>query len=225
RAPTRAAPTARGPRTRSRARRPRDRRSGRSCRLLLSRMCRLPADQDPQLLVARPVAERPEVLAVAARREPAADQAFHGLVQLLRRYAPEDRPGDRRLRSESAAQEHVVGLAPATLLVAYRRALEAEVAGPVLGAGVRAAVEVEPEAGDVIAEPILEVPEERVGARLRLGDGEVAVRLAGAGDRDGADPVGIQWEADLGEPADRVVDPRLRNVGDDEVLLPGHPDV
>ena len=50
---------------------------------------------------------------------------------------------------EAAAQEDVVGLPPLPVLVAHGRALEAEVADPVMGAGVRAAVEVELQPGDL----------------------------------------------------------------------------
>ena len=67
--------------------------------------------------------------------------------------------------------------------VAHRRALEAEIADPVLAAGVGAAVEVQPEPGDVVAEPALQVLDQDAEPALRLGDGEVAVRLPGASDR------------------------------------------
>ena len=73
-----------------------------------------------------------------------------------------------------------------------------------LGAGVRAAVEVEPQRRDVVAEPRLERVDERGEPRLRLGDGVVAVRLAGAGDRAAADRVRVEREAELGEPRDRA---------------------
>ena len=93
-------------------------------------------------------------------------------------------PRDRRVRAEAAAQEDVVGLPPLAALVAHRRALEAEVADPVLGAGVRAAVEVEPQARRSSSpKRASRCLDERVEPRLRLGDREVAVRLAGAGDR------------------------------------------
>ena len=52
----------------------------------------------------------------------------------------------RRARARRGGD--VVGLAAHALLVAHGRALEADVADPVLGAGVRAAVEVEPQLGD-----------------------------------------------------------------------------
>ena len=114
--------------------------------------------------------------------------------------------------AEAAAQEDVVGLPALPLVVAHGRALEAEVADPVLGAGVRAAVEVELQARDVVAEALLEVPDQRVGARLRLGHGVVAVRLAGAGDRRAADGVDVEREADLRELATvtRRAPPRAR---------------
>ena len=76
-----------------------------------------------------------------------------------------------------------------------------------------------------VAEAVLEPPDERVEPRLRLRDGEVAVRLARARDRHGADGVDVEREADLGEPGERLVDPRVGHVRDDEVLLAGDADV
>ena len=81
--------------------------------------------------------------------EPADDQAG-------RRVSSSSSVGTRRKTGRpiaasgpsAAAQEDVVGLAALALLVAHGRALEAEVADPVLAAGVRAAVEVEPQPGE-----------------------------------------------------------------------------
>ena len=85
---------------------------------------------------------------------------------------------DAAARAEGAAQVDLVRLLSLALLVADGRALEADVADPVLRAGVRAAVEVQPERGDVVAEALLELLDQRAEPRLRLGDREVAVRLA-----------------------------------------------
>src|SRR5581483_12207569 len=113
---------------------------------LLAAARELAAGEQTELGVARPVAERAEPLAVAAPLHPPADQAAHRLVELLGRNAAEDGPGDRRVGAEPAAQEDVVGLAPPALLVAHGRPLEADVADPVVGARVRAAVQVQPQA-------------------------------------------------------------------------------
>src|SRR6185437_3045632 len=156
-APTRAGPAALAPRTRSRARRPRGRPSGRSSRRFLLSCARgLAADQNAELLVGRAVAELAEALAFAPPGQPALDEALDRVVELLRRDPPEHRPGDPRVRAEPAAQEDVERLAALAGLVAQRGALEAEISDPVLGAGVRAAVQVEPETGDVVAEALLE---------------------------------------------------------------------
>src|SRR5262249_58902339 len=98
---------------------------------------------------------------------------------------PERRPRDGCAGAESAAQEDVVRLPALAVLVPDGRALEAEVADPVLRAGVRAAVEVEPQARDLVAEPRFERLDQRVGSRLRLRHRVVAMRLAGAGERGG----------------------------------------
>ena len=84
------------------------------------------------------------------------DEGDDDLVEVLRGHAAEDHTADRGARTESASEIDVVGLLSLALLVARRRSLEAEVADPVLGARMRAAVEVQPERRDVVAEPVLE---------------------------------------------------------------------
>ena len=103
------------------------------------------------------VAERSEALAAAPPVEPANDQPCDHLVQFFRGNAAEDGPPDGGVRPERAAEEHVVGLVAPTLRVADGRPLEAEVADPVLAAGVRAAVEVQAQAGGVVPEPRLQM--------------------------------------------------------------------
>ena len=124
------------------------------------------AGQLAQLVVARRRENAGEALARSARFvEPAGDQALDRCVELVGRHAPEERLADRGLGPEAAAHEDVVGLPAHAALVARGRALEAEVADPVLGAGVRAAVEVEPQVGDLVAEARLEpVDQPRRGA-------------------------------------------------------------
>jgi hypothetical protein len=61
--------------------------------------------------------------------------------------------------------------------------------------------------------------------RLRLADGEVAVRLTGAADRIRPDLVHVEREADLLQPRHNGVDGLDRNTRDDEVLLARDPDV
>ena len=80
--------------------------------------------------------------------------------------------------AEAAAHEDVVRLHALAVGVARRRALEAEVGDPVLRAGVRAAVELQAERADGVAEARLEVLDQPAEALLGLGHREVAVRLA-----------------------------------------------
>src|SRR5581483_9008788 len=209
RAPTRARGTAPAPRTRPRARRPRARRTApRSRRYLLllsSRRGRAPG-QLRQLRVARALRERGERLPRLAPLQPSGDQPLHRRVELRRGHAPEQRPTDRRLGTERAAQVDLVRLLAPPLLVPQRRPLEAEVADPVLGARVRAAVEVEPQLGDLLAEAALQVLDQRAQPRLRLRHREVAVRLARARDRRAAHAVRIQLEARQRERVERPLD-------------------
>ena len=121
-------------------------------------------------------------------------------ASVLGRDPAEDRPRDRGVGAEAAAQEQVVGLAAHAFLVAHRRALEAEIADPVVPAGVRAAVEVQLQSGERVAEAGLEVLDEGAEPRLGLRDGEVAVRLAGARDRLGTERVACERQAELRQP-------------------------
>ena len=91
--------------------------------------------------------------------------------------------------------------------------------------GVWAAVEVQLQARERIAEPGLQVLDENVEPRLRLRDREVAVRLAGAGDRLGAERVARQRQAELLEPLGDAHDVARRHRSEKEVLLPCHPHV
>ena len=102
---------------------------------------------------------------------------------------------------ERAAQVDVVGLVALAALVAHGGALEAEVADPVLGAGVRAAVEVEPQLGDVVAEPRLEPLDRapRGGVFVSVTE-KLQCGSPGAADRAGADRVDVEREAELREP-------------------------
>ena len=111
-------------------------------------------------------------------------------------------------------------------VVAHGGALEADVADPVVRAGMRAAVEREPEGGDVVAEAPLEALDQRIEPGLRLGHAEVAVRLARAGDRATADRIGAEGQAGclLDRCASRV-DVRRCDRGDDDVLLAGDAEV
>src|SRR2546421_12613389 len=100
-----------------------------------------------QLLVGKTPLELGERLFLAATLEPAADQSLDRRLEAVARDAPEDGPCDCRIGPERAAHEDVVGGQPASVGVLSGRALEPEVSHPVLRAGVRAAVEVQPQIG------------------------------------------------------------------------------
>src|SRR4051794_8932916 len=105
RSPRRGPRRALRPRTRRRAPPPRGRPATRRSYLLL-RLCRLAAGEAAEVVVGQAVAERPERLAVCAALDPAADEADHGLVQLLSRDALEDGARDRRRTVEAPTQVH-----------------------------------------------------------------------------------------------------------------------
>src|SRR4051812_17478543 len=139
-----------------------------SCRRLLAnaRPGRLEPRELAQLVIVQPPREVGERLAVEPRLEPTGDHPFDRRVELVGRYAPEERAADRGAGAEPAADEDVVGLPPNAAVVARRRALEAEVADPVLGARVRAPVEIQPQLGDLRSEALLEPLDQRAEPRL-----------------------------------------------------------
>ena len=105
------------------------------------------------------------------------------------------------------------------------RALQADVAHPVVPARVRAAVDAEFQIVDLVAKAVFETQHDLAQLGLGLGDRVVAQRLAGAGDAGAANAVRVQREADLGYPADDLLQARFGNAGQDEVLLAGDADV
>src|SRR5438132_1787220 len=229
RTPTRARPAAPRPRTRSRARPPPARRTRPgSCGDLFIPDARTrglePGERAERVVVEAP-REDGEALACAAAREPAGDQALDRVVQLGGRDPPEERPPDRGVGAEAAADEDVVRLPPLAAVVARSRPLEAEVADPVLRAGVRAAVELEPKLRDLRPEALLEHLDQRAEPRLRLRDREVAVRLARARDRVAAQAFLLDRETDPLELEQRLLELGLRDSRQDEVLLARDADI
>ena len=161
------------------------------CDLLsLSRFARARARPARRARRRRAGAEVGERLAVARERRASRHEALDRGVELLRGTRRKSGRRDRGVRAERRrARRCRRPAAGRRRVVAHGRALEAEVADPVLGARVRAAVEVEAEVRDLVAEALLEVLDQPAEPRLRLGDREVAVRLAGASDRAAADAV------------------------------------
>src|SRR6476620_9361787 len=117
-----------------------------------SSLRRLEACQCAQLLVRCPPCECRKALAVRAALEPAGDQPLDRRVERVGGDAPEERAPDGGLGAEPAADEDVVGLPLDSAFISCRGALEAQVADPVLRAGVGAAVEMKPQARDLVAE-------------------------------------------------------------------------
>src|SRR5207237_5845911 len=156
-APTPERPAAPRPRTGQRARRPpARRRAPRSCRALPC-PCGLEAGELAELVVAEARGEVPERLVARAPVDPPTDEADDRCVELLGRHPPEERPADLRPGAEPAAHEDVVRLPPGAAVIPGGRALEAEIADPVLRAGVGAPVEVQAQAAELGAETPLEV--------------------------------------------------------------------
>ena len=83
----------------------------------------------------------------------------------------------------------------------------------------------QPQRRELRAEALLESFDQPAEPRLRLGDREVAVRLARAGDRVAAHGIDVEREADLRERGGRLGHALVRDAGDDEVLLARQADV
>src|SRR3954469_21304003 len=186
-------------------------RSLNSCRLASGRR-RARGRQCLELLVGRPDAEVPERLALGPTRDPRPDQPVHGLLEPTRRDAANQRPGDRLEPPDAPPQEHVERLLGALDRLAARRSHEPDVADPVQGAGVRAAVEVHLERPQRVAPPFLEVRQQATHPALGLGHRVVAVRLAGARDGGGAERVCVDREPEVAERRDHRIGPRGRDV-------------
>ena len=180
---------------------------------------------EAELLVARAAREDGKLSLRLAAVEPALDESCDRRVELLARDAPEQRLADLRLRPEAAAHEDVVGLHALAVVVARRRALEAEVGDPVLRAGVRAAVELQP-SGDLRRRS---APRGARSARPRRGFVSVTEKL------QCGSPVQAIERPRTGltssekpiasSSAVASVDLLVRDVGDDEVLLARDADV
>src|SRR4029077_16202786 len=148
RVPIRAPPRALPLRTRPTARRLRAHRTAPcSFRLLAyASLDGLEPGRQAELLVALPAREGGDgLVAPRAAVEPALDEPCDRRVELLARNAAEQRLADLRIRRQAAAHEDVIGLHSLAVGVARRGPLEAEVGDPVLGAGVRAAVQLQAE--------------------------------------------------------------------------------
>ena len=184
---------------------------------------------DAELLVAQPARERGERLALRrGRRASRAIEPSTAASSSSRRDAPEQRLADLRRPAPRPPRTKMSYACTALAVgVARRRALEAEVGDPVLRARVRAAVEVQPELGD-----------------LRRRSAPRGARSAGRGASSSRSTEKLQCGSPVQaiESAAHVVDRRagsrcasssattlvdalVRHVGDDEVLLARDADV
>ena len=134
---------------------------------------------------------------------------------------------DGGLAAQPAAEEQVVSPQPLAALAPFAqgRGLEADVADPVVGAGVGAAVEVQPQAPRPVAEDPFHVPDDLFHLGLGLPDGVVAEGLARARDAGTAQVVDLHGEADVGHRAGDGLQPVLRYVREDDVLAAGQPEL
>src|SRR5947208_282192 len=132
--------------------------------------------EDGQLLVGMAGEELLDALPFLASVEIGTEQALDDEMDLAARYPLEHRTADGGVPAQAAAQKDVVPLDALTRRtpLAQGRALEADVADPVVGAGVRAAVQVEPQPGDRLAERRLQMLDDPLQPSLGLGHRVVA---------------------------------------------------
>src|SRR5436305_10201775 len=136
----------------------------------------LPHPEDGELLVGMADEELLDALPFLASVEIGTEQALDDEMDLAARHPLEHRPADGGVPAQAAAQKYVVPLdaLPPGPPLAQGRPLEADVADPVVGAGVGAAVQVEPQPGDRRAEGRLQMLDDPLQPPLGLGHRVVA---------------------------------------------------
>src|SRR4051812_4061528 len=112
-----------------------------------------------------------DALPFLASVEGGTEQTLDDEMELAARPPLEHRTPDGGAPAQAAAQKHVVprDAPPRRPTLAQGRALEADVADPVVGAGVGAAVEIQPQPGDRVAEGRLQMLDDPLQPPLGLG--------------------------------------------------------
>ena len=155
------------------------------------------------------------------------EQPFGVEMDGLRGHAPEHGLSDAGLPAQAAAEEQVVSPQPLAALasLAERRGLEPDIADPVMGAGVGAAVQVQPQATRPVSEDPFHVLDDLPHLGLGLPDGVVAEGLARAGDTGSPQVVDFHGKADFGHRAGDRIQSFFGNMREDEVLAAGQPEL
>src|SRR5208282_1276636 len=148
------------------------------------------------------------------------EQPRHVIFDQRRRHAPHYRLADGSVLAETAAQDNVERLDRLARRSATGGALQADIAGPMLRARMRASVEIQLEAADLIAELIHQPLDNRRELGLGWSHGVIAMRIADASDRRRVEPVRFEREANRADLRNHVVELRRWNAGDDEILPP-----
>src|SRR5690606_27131881 len=144
------------------------------------------------------------------------EEAGDGGVHLLGTEAAEECAADALLVVHAAADDQVVAFGAVLELGAD----EADVAAVVLGAGVRAAGEVDVERAAGFG-AFAEVFDEGDGVGLGVGGGVFAAAVAGAGDDAAGEQIGLGGGAVAGDGAAHGLDEGVGDVRDDDVLPGG----
>src|ERR1017187_7509066 len=122
------------------------------------------------------------------------------------RHAAYNRFPTRRLLAQPAAKYNVESLERLARGSAAGRALQPDIAGPVLRARMRPPVEIALETADLPAELIHQPLDDCRELGLGRSDGVVAMRIGDASDRRRVEAVRIQRESDRADLPDHVVE-------------------
>src|SRR5579871_1431028 len=178
------------------------------------------AQESAQLLVGVPVHELPEILFRPLMGLVSVQQVLEGVLDLVGGDFALDRADEFRVRAEAASQADVEGLHLRAVGQAGQAALQADVADVMLAAGVGAAVDVD--AQRLVPEHFaLQVRHDLPQAMLGLGDRQVAELVARAGDGAFVELGDFPREPGVPQRPLNFRQVRLRDVGEQVVLLVG----
>src|SRR5580704_13833479 len=142
------------------------------------------------------------------------EQSRDVILDQRRRHPANYRLADCRVLAQPAAQDDVERLERFARRSPAGGALKADVAGPMLRACMRASVEIQLEAADLLAELIHQPLDNRRELGLGGGDGVVAMRIADTSDRRRVQPVRLERKTNRANLRDNFGELHGRNSGD-----------
>src|SRR3984957_2076210 len=178
-----------------------------------------------QLRVRRPHTKVRERLISLAPLQVCPEQPRHIVFDQRRWHSSNYRLAYSSVLAQPAAQDNVERLERLAGGPPTGRALKSDVAGPMLRTRVRASVEIQLEAADLLAELIHQPLDNRRELGLGGSDGVVAMRIADTSDRRRVQPVRLERKPNRADLRDNVAKLRRRNSADYKILPPREPNI